>query len=107
MRRSELKEVIGDAADKAGVTGTNRTRLVNSADLTDRIAVGAFKINKPGLTCGCPATVAGLWNPEPNGGWTDTDPSLWNFPAIFDTDPRLDAQKIQVDSDGAFIPVTD
>lgn len=110
MQRSELKEIIEAACDAAGVVGNDRRRLVNSADLTDRIAVGTFRVKSPGASCGCPATVAGFYVAGENGvggTWTTQNSAILNFPGEFDSRASARAEDIVQTDTGAFIPVTD
>lgn len=119
MQRSELKEIIGRACDRAKIVGEARTRLVNTADLTDRVAVGSFVNDGEGVKCGCPATLAGYWiaNGRYGGDWApDTPYPVQGFPSAFDGSPefydRTDLVRcsngdeyIQVTDDAPVIPV--
>lgn len=82
MKRSDLRTIIGDAADQAGCTPDEHDRLVGAADGIHYILVGQYEGEVAGIKCGCPATVAGYSN---EGGWTDdASQRVMRFPSRFD-----------------------
>lgn len=89
MKCAALKQIITEAAADAGCNPSETERLVATADQIDRVAVGEFFIREPGYSCGCPATVAGFWDPDAHngiGGWVaGTSNQVAAFPQHFDT----------------------
>lgn len=85
MKRDHLRSVIADACDDAGVNDEEREALVGTADNIDRVAFEsyAFQPTDGGEMCGCPATLAGFY--DPITGWSDdSSVQVHRFPGFFD-----------------------
>lgn len=88
MYRNTLRSFIHTAASEAGCSETEVARLVGAADEIERVAIGSYEIVTPGFKCGCPATVAGYFNPMADDGvdpWSeDASRAVRSFPRYFD-----------------------
>jgi hypothetical protein len=64
MKRSELKQIIENSAKLARCSASTVKKLVASVDDAEMVLTGEFNATVAGKFCGCPATLAGYYNPE-------------------------------------------
>jgi hypothetical protein len=116
MKRTKLRNIISKACEIAEINEADTKRLVATADEINFIAVGTYQTQDPtGKVCGCPATVAGFYDPanaldREEDGWSPSaSEEVKTFPSVFDSfvDDELPRQSKQWLCDRHVVKVED